>query len=297
MPLVVFWLTPVVLVMVFLLFLISQRPHKRRRIFLIEPLLFLFEKFRVARSIGNEQQLKKLLSYWLPGLEMQQSVVEQLVRQIEDAPPLIAAKDTTVLTQQPLPFWAELRHLEVVGKSHFVLAGPISELINYCDADFDGPITQEKRVSWPGNAETADKNGFWTLALAESHSPDAMLRKKFKLAGLVVLEPVLNAQAVAEVRQAASQGEVRLLSVMSANFCQSLLEKIFPELKVKAVSGPELSEMSPRDQERLTEAAKIYGEVGQKNRYWIARQLQRHANTVVISKLPIDTDLPADQRL
>lgn len=297
MELVVFWLTPVVLVVVFLLFLLSQRPNKKKRIFLIEPILFLFDKFKIARLIGNDSEIRKLLSYWLPGLELQQSLIEQIARQIEDSPPLIAPKDITILTQQPLPFWSELRQMEVSGKNLFVLAGPITELVNYCDADYDGPISPEKRVSWPATAETAHKNGFWTLALAHSSSPDAMLRKKFKLAGLIILEPVLKDQSVIEVRQAASQGDVRLISVASAGFCQAMMEKIFPDLKVKAVAGPDLSEMSPKDQERATEAAKIYGEANTKNRYWIARHLQRHGYLAVVSNLPLDADLPADQRL
>jgi hypothetical protein len=297
MPLVVFWLTPVVLVTVFLLYLLSRGPGKKRRIFLVEPLLFVFEKFRIARFIGSESELKKLLSYWLPGLELQQSLIEQVARQIESTPTLFAPKDITVLTQQSLPFWAELRQIDLSGKNLFVLAGPVTELINYCDADADGLVTPEKRVSWPATAETAHKNGFWTLALAYSSSPDAMLRKKFRLAGLIILEPVLKDQSVIEIRQAASQGEVRLISVMSAGFCQAILEKIFPELRVKAVSGPELSDMSPKGQERTIEAAKIYGEIGQKNRYWIARQLQRHGYLAVLSNLPLDNDLPADQRL
>lgn len=297
MELIVFWLTPVVLAVVFLLFLLSHRPGKKKRIFLIEPLLFLFEKFKVARVIGNEKEIKKLLSYWLPGLELQQSLIEQVVRQIEDSPPLIVPKELAVLTQQPLPFWSEIRQIELGGKNIFVLAGPVTELINYCDADDDGSITPEKRVSWPATAETAHKNGFWTLALAYSSSPDAMLRKKFKLAGLVILEPVLKNQSVIEVRQAASQGEVRLISVASAGFCQAMLEKIFPDLKVKTVTGPDLSDMSPKDQERSVEAAKIYGEANTKNRYWIARHLQRQGYLAAVSNLPLDADLPADQRL
>lgn len=297
MPIIVFWLTPVVLAIIFIIFLLSQTVGKKPKVFLVEPLFFLVQSWQLARFEGNQTRLRELLEDWLPGLELQQSIIEQLVRQIILTPPAIPTKDLTVLSQRTLTFWGEERTLEKSGKKISVLAGPISEVLSYCDADSNGPLAPEQRVNWAAKAETAHNNGFWTLALGESASPDAMLRKKYQLAGLLILEPMIDQQAVMKLREAAGLGEIRLISIAAGSFLHGLAEKVFPARPEKVVTGQELSTMSPSEQEKAVERATIYGEVGRNNRYWIARHLQRRARLLAFSRLPLDNDLPCDQRL
>ncbi len=170
----------------------------------------------------------------------------------------------------------------------------MSEIINYCDADTDGRLTPEKRVAWPGRADLANRHGFLTIALAESSAPDALLRKKFKLAGLLVLEPVINSHAEAKLRQAEGLGSLRYLSVLNADLVEQLVQKVFPIERFKKVSGETLATIEPAEQERLAGEAEIFGEMATKNRYWIIRHLQRRYSVSVISNLPTDNDLPSD---
>ncbi|MEX2361922.1 MAG: hypothetical protein WD544_01975 [Patescibacteria group bacterium] len=298
MPLIIFWLTPIVLVLVFLLVVFSQKPREKSKVFLVEPLLFLVGRWHLARFEGNETVLRRLLSYWQPGLEMQQSIVEQLVRQITISPPtVVPEKNLAILSQKTLLFWTEVRQIEQAGKTSSVIAGPISEVVEYCDADLAGPLTPEKRISWPSHAQTAAKNGFLTLALAEASSPDALLRKKFRLAGLLVLEPVLDDRAISQLRQAEALGKIRYLSVLPANLVEQIVEKVFPPARFKKISGEHLATLSPKEQENAVDQTEIFGEVGKKDRYFIARHLQRTGELNIATNLALDDDLPADRRL
>ena len=71
MPLIVFWLTPVILVVIFLIVMIQYKVSDKPKIFIVEPLLYLIKKWEMARIEGNEKNINRLFSYWLPGLEMQ----------------------------------------------------------------------------------------------------------------------------------------------------------------------------------------------------------------------------------
>jgi len=220
-----------------------------------------------------------------------------LVRQIEATPPLMGLKEIKVINQQSLPFWSELRHVEVNGKDEHIIVGPIAEVINYCDSDDEGPLSPEQRIGWPEKAETASRHGFLVLALANSSSPDAMLRRKFRLAGLVILEPKLDERAMIDLRQIASQGQVRFASLASEKLAAALFEKVFEVANPKAVRGEDIVDVHPKEQERIVDQAVILGSIGDKQRYWIARQLQRHHYLVVVSRLSRDSELPADQHL
>jgi hypothetical protein len=298
MPIIVFWLTPVALALVLLLVVLGQGGSRgRKKLFLVEPLLFLVGRYQLARCDGDQKRLLELLSDWLPGLELQQSLLEQIARQIVTTPPLVAPKEVEILSQRALSFWAEERLLRRHGKKYSVLAGPVSEVATYCDADPAGPLTPEKAVAWQAKADTAHRNGFWTLSLAESAAEDALLRKKYRLCGLLILEPVLDDRAVIQLRQAAGQGAVRFLSVAAGEFVATISERIFPSRREKVVSGFELSALSPKEQERSVEAATIYGAVGKNNRYWIARFLQQDYRLAAFSRVPLDDDLPAHDRL
>jgi len=70
MPLIIFWLTPIVVAVVVLLFILTQRTKNKPKLFLVEPLLFLAKSYQIARLQGNEKVLRRLLELWLPGLEM-----------------------------------------------------------------------------------------------------------------------------------------------------------------------------------------------------------------------------------
>ena len=155
---------------------VSNKP----KIFIFEPLLYLVKRWEMARVEGDEKNTNRLFSYWLPGLEMQQSIVEQLVRQINFRLPVIPDKNITMLNQRTLPFWAEERELEIRGKKTSVLTGPISEVMKYCDVDMSGNLTREKTNKWLKKADDAYSNGFLAIAFAESSTKEALNNIKYK---------------------------------------------------------------------------------------------------------------------
>ena len=297
MPLIIFWLTPVFLVVIFLIVLTQHKVSIKPKLFIIEPLLYLIKKWQLARIEGDEKNTRRLFSYWLPGLEMQRSIVEQLVRQVDFNRPVIPDESIAILNQRTLPFWAEERELELRAKKSSVLAGPISEVIEYCDADTRGKLTREDIDSWRKKADKAYANGFWALALAESSSAQALESKKYKLIGLMILEPVINKKAEAVLRRMTAVGQVKFLSFLPASFIERLVQKIFPSRKVQTINGQELSKLSPIKQEAAMDSKEIFGEMAAKNRYYIVRHYRSRYSLTVASLVPSDDELPADNRI
>ena len=297
MPLIVFWLTPVILVVIFLIVMIQYKVSDKPKIFIVEPLLYLIKKWEMARIEGNEKNINRLFSYWLPGLEMQRSIIEQLVRQVNFRIPVIPDKKITILNQKTLPFWAEERELEIWGKKTSVLAGPISEVIKYCDVDVGGNLTKEKTNVWLKKADNAYANGFLALAFAESSTKEALDNIKYKFTGLMILEPVIDKKAEGTIRQMTAIGKVKIISFLPANFIEQLMQKIFPSRKDRIISGQELSKLSPKKQETAMDDGTIFGEITTKNRYYIAKHFHGKYNLTIASNIAVDDDLPADKRL
>ncbi len=294
MPLVIFWLTPVALVLVLALLLIRVQPKHRPKLILVEPLLLLINQWHVSRIVGNESAVRRQLALWQEGLELNQSVIEQLARQIIKAPGA-KANPATILEQRRLPFWAEQRLVETLGKKNAVLCGPVGELLEYCNVDENGELTGSKRQEWQDLAATAARNGFMALAFAETSGNAELADKSYQFIGLAVLEPVYNQEMSQKLRSLAAQGQLRFLSFLPIALLENIREKILPaNAPPNTVSGEELQEMPPAEQEAAIERSVIYGGIPTRHRYYIARQLQRHHELIVASRLPQDSDIPAD---
>lgn len=297
MPIMIFWITPILVALIVLLFITQHKSSNKPKLFLVEPLLFLVKQWHLARIEGNEKLVRQYLSLWLPGLEMDKSLSEQLVRQIVSAPPLINPKQAVVLGQKRLPFWAEQRQVEINGKKTSLLLGSVEEVVSYCDADSSGPLTPGDRIAWPVKADKAHKNGYMTLAVAQSSTHDPLLRRKYKLIGVAILEPVINEGSLLKIRQMASLGQVRFMSLASPLLVADLMDKVFPGRKQTIVNVQELEEYEPVRQEKAIEGADIFGLAGSKNRHYIARYLQRSHHIILVSHLAMDDQLPSDTRL
>lgn len=297
MPLIIFWLTPVFLIVIFLIVLSQNKVSNKPKVFVVEPLLFLVKKWELARIEGDDKRTRRLMGYWLPGLEMQQSIIEQLARQIIVRPPIVPDKNITILNQKILPFWAEERELNVQGKKSSIIAGPISELIKYCDSDIKGKLSKEQVDAWLKKTDKVHSNGFLAVAFAESSSKEALETKKYKLVGLAILEPVLDKNAELKIRQMSSAGKIKIVSLLPATLAEQLMQKVFPSRKDTVISGGQLSKLSPKKQEDAMDNSTIFGEVAVKNRYYIARHFRRDNYLTIVSNVPGDSELPADNRI
>ncbi|MEX1051947.1 MAG: hypothetical protein WEC83_01000 [Patescibacteria group bacterium] len=294
MSLLVFWLTPVVLVLVLALLLLRYQPKHKPKLILVEPLLLLVNQWHVSRIVGAEPSVRRQLALWQEGLELKESVVEQLVRQVIVQPGAKATR-AIIIEQRRLPFWAEQRIVETLGKRSAVLCGPVSELLDYCNADNSGELTQEKRQEWLDLAATAARNGFLALGFAETAGKPELAEKAYQFSGITVLEPVFNKEMLQRVRSLAAQGQLRFLSFLPIALLENIREKALPaHASASTVSGQELQEMLPKEQEAAIERSVIYGEIPTRSRYWIARQLQRRYQLIVVSHLSQDNDIPAD---
>lgn len=294
MPLLIFWLTPVVLVLVLVLLLLRFQPKHKPKLILVEPLLLLVSQWHVSRVVGNEREVRRQISLWQDGLELSQSVIEQLARQIITKPSSMS-NQSAILEQRRLPFWAEQRLIETIGKKSAVLCGPVNELLDYCNADDNGEMASEKRREWLDLAATAARNGFLALGFAETSGSSELAEKAYRFTGIAVLEPVFNQEMLQKVRSLSSLGQLRLLSFLPIALLESVREKALPAHALPStVSGAELQEMTPPEQEAAIERSAIYGEIPTRDRYYIARQLQRHHEVLVASRLSQDSDIPAD---
>lgn len=297
MPLIIFWLTPVLLLVIFLVVISQNKVSDKPKVFLVEPLLFLVKKWELARIEGDEKKTKRLLSYWLPGLEMQQSIIEQLTRQINVRPPIIPDKSIIILNQKTLPFWAEERELDLRGKKTSVLAGPISELIKYCDSDTKGPLSREQTEAWLKKIDNVYANGFLAVAFAESSSKEALNTRKYRLIGVTILEPGINTKNQQKIRQMSSIGKIKIISFLPAALAEHIMQKVFPSRKDAVISGLQLSKLTPKKQEEAMDSSTIFGEIDAKNRYYIARHFHRDNDVTVVSNVSSDSELPADNRI
>lgn len=290
----VFWLTPVVLVLVLVFLLLHFQPKLKPKLILVEPLLLLASQWHVSRIVGNEREVWHQISLWQDGMELSQSVIEQLARQIITKPGS-RANQSAILEQRRLPFWAEQRLVETLGKKTAVLCGPVNELLEYCNADDAGEMGSEKRREWLDLAATAERNGFLALSFAETSGKTELAEKAYRFTGVAVLEPVFNQEMLQKVRSLSSQGQLRLLSFLPIALLENFRTKALPaHALASTVSGAELQEMTPHQQEAAIERSAIYGEIPTRNRFYIARQLQRDHELVVASRLPQDSDIPAD---
>ncbi len=292
MPLLVFWLTPVVLVLVLALLLLRFQPKRKSKLVVIEPLLLLIDQWHLSRIIGDDRAVIRHLRQWQQGLELTHSTVEQLARQIVLKPS--QAGQAAILEQRRLPFWAEQRVIEVNGKKSALLCGSVGEVLEHCDADDAGALTSEKRREWQGLASTAARNGFLALACAETSNIDSSERP-YRFMGLAILEPVYNQEALKKFRALSGVGQVRLLSFLPVALLEIIREKLLPAAAdPRSISEQELQELPPRQQETAIENSNIYGEIPTRSRYYIARQLQHRYELLVASRVGQDSDIPAD---
>lgn len=267
MPIVLFWLTPVFLLIVVILLFLQEKQKDKPKLILIDPLLTV-ESLQIARVVGDEKSLNQELAMIRRILPNNQTHLEQVIRLLNPVVPSRNSKPTLLKHAQHSEFLAEYRY-EYAGRVTSILFGRLDEV---SEAAQDYGNLEQLRT----HQERADHDGFASFVLARR--VDAKLiegRQTYRILGQLIVEPELNSSRVSKIRFAVGGSKYVFLSWLGLGVSTKIAETIFPAAQFISASAIATRQLQPKNREAILERATIYANTTLNDRYE-AVQFWRH---------------------
>jgi hypothetical protein len=289
----VFWLVPVLLVVVFTLILLHHAQSGRKpRLLLVEPCGTLVRQWHLARIIGDERQVIRLLGLTQAYHDHSGSILEQVLHSVSLNGP---KPSSTLLRLERLPVMGEKRALEVDGKVMLIAVGLIEEVLPLVKYDSDGKtlLGDESGRELQRVSTNAAAHGYLPLACVGrfAHGKVPLTgAEHFSWAGLALLEPEVDREALSKL-QSYPRAKLKLLSVLPDELLGQLSRQV-GRSEAWAGLGAGYRD-NPQEQEQYWDATAYIGAAGLRERYSAIRYFQHGRDCQVWSANPEDAKLPA----
>ncbi|MCR4277529.1 MAG: hypothetical protein NUV80_00745 [Candidatus Berkelbacteria bacterium] len=287
MEVIVFWLVPVALLVVLILLTLQVIKHGRKHtLYIIEPTNFLVSGWHVARFEPDNQTLKQTFKLLATSNLSKGSLLEKIIVSANSSVSLKSKSSTgTLVEHQSFGALSEQFVLEIGSKKQSFLIGPLDQIEEFLE---DEKITKYRTLS-----QKSAENGYLALVIATSFvHGDRPKKSKYKIEGLVVLEPVIDQDIVAVLNQTKHK-PIRFLTVLPVGVASHLYAQVFPDKPHFNLNAKELETLlPPKFAEADLEKAIVVGGADIVARHQALRVWQRQYDCIVVSRNPEDRDLP-----
>ena len=284
---IVFWLVPVILLIV-LIFLSLQIGHHHRwpKLYIIEPLDLLVKSWRAVRFEPDGQALKKSFKL-LSSINLSQgTLLEKMIVAAAGAIRLQSKSSTAILTDHHLigPL-AEQFIISLGSKKQSILIGPLEQI--------EGLVADEKLTRYRQLSQKSAENGYLSLLIATSYlHGDRVKTIKHQIEGLVILEPIIDQKQLSSL-QKINPESVRFLTVLPSVVAGRLYDQTLPSQTYFSLNSKELETLlPPKFAEAEIGRAKVVGGADLVARHQALRVWQQQFDCVVVSRNSEDHDLP-----
>ncbi len=289
MELIVFWLMPVLLLIV-LIFLTLQitKDRKLAKLYAVEPLELLIKGWQVARFEPDNQTIKRIFKLLAMANLSKGTLLEQVIVSAARSFRLQSKAMSAMLVEHrsigPL---AEQFILETSAKNQSVLIGPLEQIEELVD---DEKIAKYRHLS-----QKSTESGYLSLTVATSFIHGSKQKSiRHQIEGLVILEPVIDEKQLAKL-QNISQELARFLTVLPVGLATHLYNQVFPDQAHFSVQAKELETiLPPKFAEVDLDKARVVGGADLVARHQALRVWQRRFSCVLVSRNPEDRDLPVN---
>lgn len=290
MEVIVFWLVPVVLLIVLILLTLQAVKHRHLpKLYVVEPLGFLVTSWQVARFEPDSQSAKRTFKLLARANLSKGTLLEQIIVSAAGSVAL-KSKDTagTLVEHQSFGPLAEQFVLELGNKSQSILIGPLEQIEEF--------IVDERVAKYRALSKRSAENGYLALIIATSFVHGDKKVTKHQIEAAVLLEPVIDEEQLAKLQQLGSVA-IRFLSVTPVVIAAQLYEKVFPSQAHFDLNAKELETLlPPKFAEADLEKAIVVGGADLIARHQSLRVWQRQFDCIVVSRNPEDRELPITPR-
>ncbi|MEK7201922.1 MAG: hypothetical protein AAB669_00070 [Patescibacteria group bacterium] len=288
MEVIVFWLMPVVLLVVLILLVLAilARQVTKQPLTVLEPLGWLVTSWQVARFEPNNQPLARLFKVLASSNLSRGTLLEQIIVSAAGSIRLKSKATTGILVEhQSVGPLAEQSLLALGTKKQSVLVGPLEQIENLVD--------DEKIAKFRALSQKSAEHGYLALAIASSflHGNKSTCAKH-QIEGIVVLEPNVD-QIQLALLQKISREQTRFLTVLPVGVGTHLYSQVFPHQTQFGLNAKELETLlPPKFAEADLDKAAVVGGANLIARHQALRVWQQKHNCVLVSVNPEDRDLP-----
>ncbi len=286
---IIFWLVPVGLLVVFTIILLGHtRDPKRRKLLFLEPLGTVITQWRPVRFVGDQVALPQSLKLLVATRTSDASALDLILSLELDGRPMSAE----LLEHQLLGAWAEQRVVVDEGRSLSLLAGDPAIVLRASRYRSDGRtlLTESDRAEINLTAKRAGEHGYLALAVAKRYFHSRIFEAdKHTWLGLILLEPIIDESLIARVRQLIP-GRVKLLSVLPTELLGYIQTKVRGESQFAGI--PTRPSTDPVAREDHWQRTDVLGETSFEDRFAIVRYFESRRDCRLVSVLPGDRKLP-----
>jgi hypothetical protein len=286
----IFWLVPVILLVVFTLIITNHaRDPVRRKLLFVEPLGSLIPTWRPVRLIGDASQLRQALAWLAQSRLTDGSPLEHLLADHDAAP---VGDPSALLHRQPLGPWGEQRVLQRNGRSVSILAGDIDTILAASRYRSDGRVllTESDRAEQRLTAARAGEHGFVAVAIALRHFHTRVYEPdRHTWLGMAFLEPVYD-EVLSRKLGLIGQSRLKFLSVLPSEFLHSVTARVRGSSQFAGI--PPRQSTTPQEEEQAWEQNTTIGGADSAKRHAVCRYFESRRDCRLLSVLPDDEKLP-----
>ena len=266
----------------------EQKKHETKRLLLIEPLLALSESYRLIRYLGNETETRKLFGLVKANLFQHESLIEDLLRQVEYRPDGHADR-AEVIDCKSWSLLGETKQMRQGKRTISVSLAGIKELSQKVEIDHD-LISQ---------AELLGKNGYLVLGITTAVIHSTKNKNVIEeFIGAVVLEPVFKKNYVEHLRQLSLTEKMKLVTVADRSFASWVYNQLFKVQPNEIATTESLGKAgSMMAWEAQAKSAEVIAEADLKTRYHLARYFLHKDSPSLFSSNPEDKQLPLKTKI
>lgn len=285
----VFWLVPVILLVVFTVVLTNHtREPKRRKLLFVEPLGTLVKKWRPVRFVGDVPALQETLK-WLIATCLDDGAPLEMVLSLDQVEP---GKMITLIERERLGAWAEQRVVHDENRTVSLVAGDVTSVLVASRYRSDGRtlLNEDDRSQAELTATRAGEHGYLALAVARRHFHSRVIEaQKHTWLGMILLEPIIDESLRHQLGQLAP-GRRKFLSVLPDSVLRFLSGKLGQSSQFAGV--PTNRTHDPLAQEEEWEQAATIGQSSPEQRHAVVRYFESRRDCRLLSVLPQDQALP-----
>ena len=277
---IVFWLIPVILLIVLTILTLAMTSVKPKRETFLEPLGTLVKNWNLARFEGRKSEVERYLET-ISTLDIGQEWLKTFLHLREGR----GRVKTELIYFRPIGFLG----CQVV----FRLGRRVTPAVFGLGRAGGGEGEGGRKIAKTAN--TAEKSGYLTFvlgvsSLAKLPRENDLPNISHRLVGELVLEPELDKNFVAKIK--GLKTAPRFLTGAPVVWAENIYKEVFGVPVVVSASGPRLNELSPKFAEEELRKAQVIAMADTKLKHWAIRLIAPDSS-VMISSQEDDRELPA----
>lgn len=274
MPLILFWLVPVILVIVLITIILhDQETRSQPKLLLFDPLVVV-ESWKIARVLGNEQRVLENLAMVTKVLPGTATFMEDFLKKLEF--PRATVKGATLQKNTRVGSYSELYQFQHSGRIISLLLGDIGTVSELCDQSWQGAVNEKVIAELEHEDRLTRQHGYFGLAVAirlDRSLPGPLA--PYQLLGYLICEPALNQAKISKLRQAEAGKKARVITLLSLELAENLAKKVFPSVRWQSLSALTVQATSPKGRRSAFEKATLIADTTLNDRHEICL-LWRH---------------------